>query len=101
MYTSPIPVILLVWVGLFIDIIQRKGRKKDFWDLHELLERYPIERMLELHEERYPYAHSRDEIMKNFVDFDRAEDDFDPICFHGKFWESIKDDFCDEANKFL
>lgn len=88
-------------VAMKVDVIQRKGRKKDFWDLHELLERYPIERMLELHEERYPYTHSRDTIIENFVDFDRADDDFDPICFQGKFWESIKDDFCDEIRKWV
>jgi predicted nucleotidyltransferase component of viral defense system len=88
-------------VAMKIDAIQRKGRKKDFWDLHELLNQYPIEKMLELHEERYPYTHSREVIIENFTDFDRADDDFDPICFRGKFWESIKIDFCDEISKFI
>jgi Uncharacterized conserved protein len=88
-------------VAMKVDVIQRKGRKKDFWDLHELLDRYSIERMLELHEERYPYTHSRGVIIENFTDFDRADDDFDPICFRGKFWESVKIDFCDEISKFI
>ena len=87
-------------VAMKVDVVQRKGRKKDFWDLHELLERYPIEKMIELHEERYPYSHSRDVIIENFTDFDRADDDFDPICFRGKYWECIKMDFCDEISKY-
>ena len=87
-------------VAMKVDVIQRKGRKKDFWDLHELLDRYPIEKMLELHEERYPYTHSKETIINNFTDFDRADDDFDPICFQGKFWEVIKIDFCDEVSKY-
>jgi hypothetical protein len=29
-------------VAMKIDIIQRKGRKKDFWDLHELLGHYSL-----------------------------------------------------------
>jgi hypothetical protein len=86
-------------VAMKVDVIQRKGRKKDFWDLHELLEQYPIERMIELHKERYPYSHSEKVIIENFTDFDRAEDDFDPLCFRGKFWESIQLDFCDEISK--
>jgi len=86
-------------VAMKVDVIQRKGRKKDFWDLHELLENYPIQKMIELHEERYPYSHSKDVILENFTDFDRADDDFDPICFRGKYWESIKMDFCDEISK--
>jgi predicted nucleotidyltransferase component of viral defense system len=88
-------------VAMKVDIIQRKGRKKDFWDLHELLDRYSIERMIELHNERYPYSHSEKIIIENFTDFDRADDDFDPVCFRGKFGESIKDDFCDEISKFM
>ena len=86
-------------VAMKVDVIQRKGRKKDFWDLHELLNRYPLEKMIELHEERYPYTHERDAIIENFTDFDRADDDFDPICFRGKFWDSIKVDFCDEVGR--
>jgi hypothetical protein len=57
--------------------------------------------MIALHEERYPYTHSRDVIIENFTDFDRADDDFDPICFRGKFRESIKMDFCDEISKHI
>jgi predicted nucleotidyltransferase component of viral defense system len=82
-------------VAMKVDVIGRKGRKKDFWDLHELLERYPIKRMLELHEERYPYSHDREVILKNFTDFRQADDDFDPICLRGKYWEVIKADFID------
>lgn len=80
-------------VAMKVDVIQRKGRKKDFWDLHELLEQYSIDRMIELHKERYPYSHSEEVIIKNFTDFDRAKDDFDPICFRGKYWEIIQSDF--------
>ena len=88
-------------VAMKVDVIQRKGRKKDFWDLHELLDRYTIEKMIALHEERYPYTHERGAIIENFTNFDRADDDFDPICFRGKFWESIKDDFYDEISRVI
>ncbi|MDR2920790.1 MAG: hypothetical protein LBV72_15695 [Tannerella sp.] len=57
--------------------------------------------MIELHEERYPYTHSRNIIIGNFVNFDRADDDFDLICFRGKFWESIKYYFCDEIGELV
>ena len=38
-----------------VDVISRGGRKKDFWDLHELLETNTIVNMLELHRQRYPF----------------------------------------------
>ncbi len=77
-------------VAMKIDVVSRGGRKKDFWDLHELLDTYPIPQMLQLHEERYPYSHNKDEILSNFTKFEDADADFDPICLKGKYWEIIK-----------
>ena len=76
-----------------IDVIQRGGRKKDFWDLHNLLDSYSINQMIELHEQRYLYTHDRNLIIQNFISFEQADDDFDPICYKGKYWEFIKEDF--------
>jgi len=75
-----------------LDVIQRGGRKKDFWDLHELLDSYGISQMLRLHKQRYPYGHDPEVILKNFIDFSQADNDFDPICHKGKYWEFIKED---------
>ena len=80
-------------IAMKVDVIQRGGRKKDFWDLHDLLESYTIIQMLDLHTQRYPYTHDKDLIIKNFTNFDQADDDFDPICFKGKYWVFIKEDF--------
>ncbi len=82
-------------IAMKIDVIQRGGRKKDFWDLHELIESYILHDMLNLHEQRYPYTHDRNLILSNLVNFEIADNDFDPICFKGKYWEFIKADFKD------
>jgi len=47
-------------IAMKIDVAQRGGRKKDFWDVNECLPNCGIGKMLELHEERYPYGHDRD-----------------------------------------
>lgn len=80
-------------VAMKVDVISRGGRKKDFWDLHELMDKYDLAKMLELHEKRHPYAHNRKAIIRNFTDFTSADEDFNPICLHGKHWDFIKDDF--------
>ncbi|WP_329806172.1 nucleotidyl transferase AbiEii/AbiGii toxin family protein [Flavobacterium facile] len=80
-------------IAMKVDVIQRGGRKKDFWDLHDLLDSYNITQMIEFHEQRYPYTHDKDLIIQNFTNFDQADDDFDPICYKGKYWEFIKEDF--------
>ena len=80
-------------VTMKIDVVSRGGRKKDFWDLHELLHTYPISKMLDLHQQRYEYTHDREQIIVNFTDFASADKDIDPICLMGKEWELIKLDF--------
>jgi hypothetical protein len=84
-------------VAMKLDIVQRGGRKKDFWDLHEVKEEYSFEAMLLLHEERYPFSHNRKLITRNFSVFENADKDFDPICLRQKQWEVIKLDLMDHA----
>ncbi|WLD24336.1 nucleotidyl transferase AbiEii/AbiGii toxin family protein [Flavobacterium dauae] len=79
-------------VAMKIDVVQRTGRKKDFWDLHEIMDDYSLDQMLALHKKRYPYTHNANLIIKNLTDFTSADGDFDPICLRGKFWELIKYD---------
>jgi predicted nucleotidyltransferase len=80
-------------IAMKIDLVQRVARKKDFWDLHELLDTYSPAQMIELHKTRYPYNHHESLIRANLTDFANADDDFDPICLRGKHWELIKYDF--------
>lgn len=87
-------------IAMKVDVVQRGGRKKDFWDLHTVLEQYDIKKMLELHLLRYPYTHDKDLIIKNFTNFKPADGDFDPICLHGKYWDFIKDDIQEAVSKF-
>jgi hypothetical protein len=77
-------------IAMKIDIVQRIARKKDFWDLHELLNSHTLSQMIALHEQRYPYSHDEAVIRQNFIDFTRADEEFNPICLKGKHWELIK-----------
>jgi hypothetical protein len=86
-------------IAMKIDVIQRGGRKKDFWDLNELLPKYSIHQMLEFHEKRYPYTHDKKVIIRNLTHFEHADDDLNPICMKGKYWEFIKEDFQEMVSK--
>ena len=78
-----------------IDVIQRGGRKKDFWDIHTLLDYYTIEQMIDMHQTRYPFNHDSKLIRKQLLNFSTADDDFEPVCLNGKHWEVIKLDITD------
>lgn len=82
-------------IAMKLDVIVRDGRKKDFWDIHELKDDYSISDMLTLHEKRYPYNHDRATLIDKFSYFKSADDDFEPDCLKGKYWEFIKLDILD------
>ncbi|MDR6781606.1 putative nucleotidyltransferase component of viral defense system [Pedobacter africanus] len=79
-------------IAMKIDVVQRGGRKKDFWDLHELLPQYNVSAMIDLHRQRFEWTHDPKLILENFVNFDNADQDFDPICLRDKVWIFIKED---------
>jgi hypothetical protein len=82
-------------IAMKINVISKGGRKKDFWDIHELKDDYSLDNMLALHGGRYPYDPDPKKIKKSLTDFKIADDDFDPICLKGKHWEIIKLDLID------
>ena len=80
-------------IAMKLDVIGRKGRKKDFWDLHELHDKYAIADMLTLYAERYPYNHTREELLLGLTNFSLADTDPEPNCLRSKAWPLIKLDF--------
>jgi len=77
------------------EIIAQGGRKKDFWDVHELLGTFTIDQMIDFYLKRNPYSYSKDELLPQILDFSIADDEFTPNCYKDKTWEIIKLDFED------
>lgn len=86
-------------IAMKLEIISNAGRKKDFWDLHELMETFSIGQMIAFHEKRYPYSHDNKLLKNNFSGFTKADEDFDPVCLRGKYWELIKSDMINFAKE--
>ena len=80
-------------VTMKMDVMSRGGRKKDFWDLHILRNKYTVEQMLSLYKERYPYGATDEECIAGLTNFSVADSDPDPTCLLGKIWQLIKLDF--------
>lgn len=88
-------------VAMKLEIIGNNGRKKDFWDLHELMESFTWDEMLNFYEKRYLYSHSREEIINKLTDFKEADTDLDPICLKDKHWELIKLDIEESVENYV
>jgi predicted nucleotidyltransferase component of viral defense system len=73
-----------------IQAILGRGKKKDFWDLHELLQHYSLQQIMDWHIQKYPsqmLAISIPHAITYFVDADETEE---PVSFKGQTWEGVK-----------
>ena len=86
-------------VPMKLEAVINRGSKKDYWDLHEILDYYTLIEILELYRKKYPY-NTLENLAESLLLFDRAEDDFDPICLKGKYWDLVKWDIENIVNEY-
>lgn len=48
--------------------------------------------MVDLHRQRFEWTHDEPLILRNFIDFEAADAEPDPICLRNKEWIFIKED---------
>jgi predicted nucleotidyltransferase component of viral defense system len=73
-----------------IQAILGRGKKKDFWDLFELLQHYSLQQIMDWHKQKYPsqmLAISIPHAITYFVEADESET---PVSFKKQTWESVK-----------
>lgn len=73
-----------------IQAILGRGKKKDFWDLHELLQHYPLQQIIDWHKQKFlsqMLAISIPQALTYFVD---AEESETPVSLKNQQWEEIK-----------
>ena len=85
-------------VAMKMNVVSRGGRKKDFWDIHRLLNYYTVEEMLELHNKRHQWEHNPEKLRSNLADFTEADGDMEPVCLLNKNWDDIKLDLIEKIS---
>lgn len=73
-----------------IQAVLGRGKKKDFWDIYELLRHYSLQQMMDWHKQKFPsqmLAISIPHAITYFVDADESET---PVSFKKQTWESVK-----------
>ena len=78
-------------------ITQAEQRRKDFWDIHELLESYTLSEMIDWGVERYPWSITRESVKDGIERLPLIKDFTEVVCMKGKYWEFIVEDLIDEA----
>jgi hypothetical protein len=73
-----------------IQAVLGRGKKKDFWDIYELLQHCSIQQMIDWHKQKFPsqmLAISIPHAITYFVD---ASDSETPVSFKNQTWENVK-----------
>lgn len=75
-----------------LDVISTGGRKKDFWDIHELMTLFSLDEMIGFNNGCNPYTFEREKLILQLIEFEKANEDFDPNCLQKKTWDQIRTD---------
>ena len=84
-----------------IQAILGRGRKKDFWDLAELLKNYSLEQLIDFYSKKYPSQQLLISIPQAITYFDDAEESENPISLKGQTWEGVKKIIQRHVNEYL
>jgi len=87
-------------IALKLNAIAGRGAKKDFWDLHELLEHFSFDQMFSFYQARYP-NNSTIMIVKSITYFVETDLDSDPYSFKKLKWDKIKKDIIQKFNRYI
>ena len=88
-------------MAMKVNAILGRGKKKDFWDIAELLQHYTIAECIEAHSKKYPGQQiliSIPNALTYFVDADESEE---PLSLKGQTWATVKKSIQQKVNEYL
>ena len=83
--------------------IVNNKRKKDFWDIHELLNHFTLEELIKYGIKRNPFTLTENDILEvlcNLSVFTELSNDNFILCFKGNYWELIVEDLKTIAEQY-
>ena len=84
-----------------IQAILGRAQKKDFWDLYELLQYFPLQQLIDWHKQKYPSQMLAISIPHALTYFADAEESEPPVSYKKQTWESIKTGISRVVSEYL
>lgn len=88
-------------IAMKINAILRRGAKKDFWDISELLNYYSLASCIDFYHLKYKEQILAVSIPQAITYFDDAEESEAPISLKNQTWESVKKNIQQKVREFL
>jgi hypothetical protein len=84
-----------------IQAILRRGQKKDFFDIYELLKHYTLESVIKFYNLKYPHQDLFVTIPQAITYFEEADESEDPISLRNESWDEVKKGLQNVVNEYL
>jgi hypothetical protein len=88
-------------MAMKVNAILRRGQKKDFWDIAELLEHYSMQQMIDCYYKKFPSQMLYISIPQALTYFVDAHSSETPVSFKGQTWASVQAFIQKQVRDFL
>ncbi len=88
-------------IAMKVQAILGRGKKKDFWDVAELLNHYSVSDFINLHKEKYVSQNLLITVPQAITYFADAEESEDPISLKKQTWDSVKEFISLKVSEYL
>jgi len=83
-----------------LSAVSNRGEKKDFYDVYEILKRYPLIQLLDWYQEKY-LDNEVSFLVRSLTYFEDAENTPEPISLTGVSWDDVKENIRLNVSEFL
>ncbi len=88
-------------IAMKVQAILGSGKKKDFWDIAELLQHFTINNFQNFHKEKYSTQNLLITVPQAITYFFDADESEDPISLKGQTWEKVQQEIQKKVRNFL
>ncbi len=88
-------------IAMKVQAILGRGKKKDFWDIAELLKHFTISDFIKFHKEKYASQNLLITVPQAITYFADAEESEDPKNLKKQTWESVKEFINSKVREYL
>lgn len=88
-------------IAMKVQAVLGRGKKKDFWDIAELLKYYSIDDFVTLHKEKFATQNLLITVPQALTYFADADESEDPISLNHQIWSSIREFIQDKVRAYL
>lgn len=77
-------------IAMKVQAILGRGKKKDFWDIAELLQHFSVSDFIQFHREKFSTQNLLITVPQAITFFADAEESEDPISFNNQTWQTVQ-----------